>query len=67
MSAIFMGNQPTTKVEEKVSIALEQLVRLWIECGLEPDALDYIHCRGPQMEKILVEGTYLYNILLIIF
>jgi len=57
VSAVLMGNQPCVKVCEKVSIAMEQLVRLLHHCGMEPTDMDYVHCRGPIMEHILVNGN----------
>jgi len=56
VSAMMMGNQPLTKVDQKVSIAMEQLLKLMHHCGLETTASDYIHCDGPVMEHICVQG-----------
>jgi len=56
ISAVLMGNQPCVKVERKVSSAMEQLVRMMHYCGMETTDLDYIHCNGPIMEHILVNG-----------
>jgi len=56
LSAVLMGNQPLCKPCEKVSIAMEQLIRMLHHCGLEKDAIDYAHCRGPVVEHILVNG-----------
>lgn len=56
ISSVFMGNQPCVKVADKVSIAMEQLVRMLQDCGLEPDAIDYMQGRGRLMEHILYEG-----------
>lgn len=33
MSALFMGNRPVVKVDERVSIVYEQFVRMLLDCG----------------------------------
>jgi 1-pyrroline-5-carboxylate dehydrogenase len=50
------GNRPVVKSDTKVSIVLEQFIRLLHYCGLPKEDLDFINCDGPVMEKILVEG-----------
>jgi len=57
ISAVMMGNQPCVKVCERVSIAMEQIVRMMHHCGMETTDMDYVHCRGPVMEHILVNGS----------
>eukprot|EP00494_Astrolonche_serrata_P032659 UN32928 len=56
ISAVFMGNQPVTKVADKVSIACEQLIRLLHHCGLEKTDIDFFHGSGSVMAHILKEG-----------
>lgn len=51
--ALFMGNKPLVKVDSRVSLATEQWVRMMQYCGLPKEDLDFIHCDGPVMEKIL--------------
>ena len=53
MGALFMGNRPIVKVDSKVSGVFEQFVRLLIDCGLPPDDLDLVHCRGSEMGRLL--------------
>ena len=53
MGALFMGNKPLVKVDSRVSIVVEQWVRMLHHCGLPKEDLDYIHCDGPVMEAIL--------------
>jgi len=53
LGALFMGNRPLVKVDSKVSIVFEQFLRLLIQCGLSPDDLDLIHCRGTRMGELL--------------
>jgi len=57
MSAMLMGNQPIVKTCNRTNICFEQMIRLWIHCGLEPNSMDFIHCQGPVMQHILVEGN----------
>lgn len=53
MGALYMGNKPLVKSDTKVSVVLEQFVRLMIECGTPPTDLDFIHCDGATMNEIL--------------
>ena len=53
MGALFMGNRPLVKVDSKVSVVFEQFLRLLIHCGLSPDDVDLIHCRGETMGNLL--------------
>ena len=53
MGALFMGNRPLVKVDSKVSVVFEQFLRLLIHCGLSPDDIDLIHCRGERMGELI--------------
>jgi len=53
LGALFMGNRPLVKVDSKVSVVFEQFLRLLIHCGLSPDDIDLIHCRGERMGDLL--------------
>jgi len=53
MGALFMGNRPLVKVDSKVSAVFEQFLRLLIDCGLPPDDVDLVHCRGANMGKLI--------------
>lgn len=53
MGALFMGNRPLIKVDSKVSVVIEQFLRLLIHCGLPAEDLDLIHCRGSAMGELL--------------
>ena len=57
MGALFMGNRPLVKIDSKVSAVFEQFIRLLIHCGLDPNDLDYIHCRGETMGKLIDEAA----------
>ena len=56
MGALFMGNRPLVKVDSKVSVVFEQFVRLLIHCGLNPDDLDFVHCRGEKMGELIAKA-----------
>lgn len=57
LSALFMGNQVTTKVDWKVQICMEQFLRMLHYCGLPKTDVDLIYCDGPVMGDILVHGN----------
>ena len=56
MGALFMGNKPLVKPDQRCSWPMEQWVRMLHYCGLPKEDLDLIHCDGPVMEKILIKG-----------
>lgn len=53
-SAVFMGNQPMVKVDEKVAIVFEQFLRLMHHCGLPMGTMSHIYCSGPVANDVLV-------------
>lgn len=53
MGALITGNKITVKVDSRVSLVIEQFVRLLIECGLPPSDLDLIHSNGINTEKFI--------------
>ncbi len=56
VGALAMGNRPLIKPETKVSVVLEQFVRLLIHAGLDPNDLDMIHCRGTEMGRLIKDA-----------
>jgi len=56
MSALFMGNQVTAKVDEKVQVVMEQYLRMMHSVGLPMEDLDLIYCDGPTMNQLLLDG-----------
>jgi 1-pyrroline-5-carboxylate dehydrogenase len=56
VGALAMGNRPLIKPETKVSVVLEQFVRLLIHAGLDPRDLDMIHCRGTAMGRLIEDA-----------
>ena len=57
MGALFMGNRPLVKVDSKVSIVFEQFLRLLIACGLDPNDVDFVHCRGERMGEFIADNA----------
>ena len=53
LGALFMGNRPLLKVDSKVSIVMEQFLRLMIACGMPPEDVDLIHCGGETMQGVI--------------
>ena len=53
LGALFMGNRPLAKVDSKVSVVFEQFLRMLVACGLPPEDLDLIHCRGRDMGRLI--------------
>jgi 1-pyrroline-5-carboxylate dehydrogenase len=57
MGALYMGNKPILKVDSKVSIVMEQMLRLLHDCGLPKEDVDFINSDGKTMNKILLEAN----------
>ncbi|XP_065852163.1 probable aldehyde dehydrogenase isoform X1 [Euphorbia lathyris] len=57
MGALYMGNKPILKVDSKVSIVMEQMMRLLHYCGLPMEDVDFINSDGKTMNKILMEAN----------
>lgn len=57
MGALYMGNKPLLKVDSKVSIVMEQMMRLLHYCGLPVEDVDFINSDGKTMNKILLEAN----------
>ncbi|XP_010242381.1 PREDICTED: probable aldehyde dehydrogenase [Nelumbo nucifera] len=56
MGALYMGNKPILKVDSKVSIVMEQMLRLLHNCGLPREDVDFINSDGKTMNKLLLEA-----------
>ncbi|XP_038678953.1 delta-1-pyrroline-5-carboxylate dehydrogenase 12A1, mitochondrial isoform X1 [Tripterygium wilfordii] len=56
MGALYMGNKPLLKVDSKVSIVMEQALRMLHFCGLPVEDVDFINSDGKIMNKILLEA-----------
>eukprot|EP00930_Biecheleria_cincta_P069895 TRINITY_DN57570_c0_g1_i1.p1 TRINITY_DN57570_c0_g1~~TRINITY_DN57570_c0_g1_i1.p1 ORF type:complete len:549 (+),score=99.64 TRINITY_DN57570_c0_g1_i1:49-1695(+) len=57
LSAVFMGNQCTTKVDWKVAIVMEQFIRMLHAVGLPKTDIDFIYSDGPVFNEVLVKGN----------
>ncbi|KDP31218.1 hypothetical protein JCGZ_11594 [Jatropha curcas] len=57
MGALYMGNKPVLKVDDKVCIVMEQMMRLLHYCGLPEEDVDFINSDGKTMNKLLVEAN----------
>ncbi|KAL6281253.1 hypothetical protein ACE6H2_018134 [Prunus campanulata] len=55
MGALYMGNKPILKVDSKVSIVMEQMMRLLHYCGLPIEDVEFINSDGKTMNKLLLE------------
>ncbi|KAL3639622.1 hypothetical protein CASFOL_017529 [Castilleja foliolosa] len=56
MGALYMGNKPLLKVDSKVSMVMEQMLRLLHECGLPLTDVDFINSDGKTMNKLLLQA-----------
>ncbi|CAH9095842.1 unnamed protein product [Cuscuta epithymum] len=56
MGALYMGNKPVLKVDSKVCIVMEQMLRLLHHCGLPLEDVDFLNSDGETMNKLLLEG-----------
>ena len=57
MGALFMGNKPLLHVDGKVSICIEQFIRMLHHCGMPKEDLDLIHCQGKTMESVMKKSN----------
>ncbi|CAN1266101.1 Probable aldehyde dehydrogenase [Linum perenne] len=57
MGALYMGNKPLLKVDSKVSIVMEQMMRLLHHCGMPVEDVDFVNSDGKAMNKILLEAN----------
>ncbi|ONI08594.1 hypothetical protein PRUPE_5G187700 [Prunus persica] len=57
MGALYMGNKPILKVDSKVSIVMEQMMRLLHYCGLPIEDVEFINSDGKTMNKLLLEAN----------
>ena len=57
LSALFMGNHVTTKVDWKVMLCMEQFVRMLHHVGLPKDDMNLLYSDGPVMNQVMIEGN----------
>ncbi|KAL4517872.1 hypothetical protein Ndes2526B_g02272 [Nannochloris sp. 'desiccata'] len=56
MGALYMGNKPLVHVDKRVSIVIEEFVRLLHHCGLPLADVDLIHGSGGTVGEILAQA-----------
>ena len=57
MGALYMGNHVTIKAASTVSVVMEEWVRLMLECGMPPEDVNLIHCKGSVISRLIEEGN----------
>ncbi|RLN55695.1 hypothetical protein BBJ29_003460 [Phytophthora kernoviae] len=55
MGALFMGNKVLLKVDSKVSIVMQETLRLLHECGMPLTDVDFINSDGAAMNDLLLQ------------
>ncbi|CBJ33088.1 Aldehyde Dehydrogenase [Ectocarpus siliculosus] len=56
MGALYMGNKVIFKTDSKVSVVMEQTLRLFHHCGAPVEDVDFINCDGPVMHGVLTSA-----------
>ena len=56
MGSLFMGNKPLLKVDSRVSIVMDSMLKLMHDNGLPENNVDFIHCNGKVMEHLLLQS-----------
>lgn len=56
MGALYMGNKPLVHVDHRISLVLEEFVRMLHYCGLPKTDIDILHGRGTAMGEILSQA-----------
>ena len=56
MGALYMGNQPLLHVDRRVSLVMEQFLRLLHDCGLPRTDVDLLHGPGTTMGHVLTHA-----------
>ena len=56
MGALFMGNKPLIHADHKVSLVLEEFLRMLHACGLPPTDVDLVHGKGATVGEILAQA-----------
>lgn len=56
MGALYMGNKVVMKSDSKVSVVMEQFLRMMHVCGMPKDDVSFINCDGPVMHRILMDA-----------
>lgn len=54
MGCLFMGNKPVLKPSEPCALVMEQFLRLLHHCGLDRNDVDFLNCRGPVAQELIL-------------
>lgn len=54
MGALYMGNKPLVHVDHRVSVVVEQFLRLLHACGAPPEDADLLHGRGEAAHAVIL-------------
>ena len=54
MGSLFMGNKPLLKVDSRVSLVMDSIIKIMHENGLPEKDVDFIHCNGEVMQQLLI-------------
>jgi 1-pyrroline-5-carboxylate dehydrogenase len=58
LGALISGNKVLIKSDNKVSIVLEQFIRLMLDCGMPSTDVDFINCDGLTMQHLLEQNIF---------
>ena len=53
IGALITGNKVLIKSDNRVSVVIEQFLRMLLFCGAPPLDFDFINCDGPAMQEII--------------
>ena len=53
MGCLYMGNKPCLKPAEPCAVVMEQFLRLLHHCGMDPNNVDMLNCRGPVAQELI--------------
>lgn len=56
MGALYMGNKPLVHADHRVSLVLEEFMRLLHACGLDTKDVDLLHGKGATMGEIMARA-----------
>jgi 1-pyrroline-5-carboxylate dehydrogenase len=56
MGALYMGNKPMLHVDHRVSLVIEQFLRLAHACGAPPEDCDLLHGRGEAAHAVIMSA-----------
>lgn len=56
MGSLFMGNKPLLKVDSRVSLVMDSIIKIMHDNGLPKKDVDFIHCNGEVMQRLLIDS-----------